>query len=310
MNAKPDGRWTGAGYAVAAYGWWGVVPAYWKLLGNVPALEIVAHRVLWSLLFTLPLVAGLGRLGELREVLRDRRRALALLGSGALIGLNWGIFIWAVGQGRIVETSFGYFLNPLVSIALGVALLGERMRRAQLVAVALAIAGVIVLGLGSGAAPWLPLSLAGSFALYGLVRKLTRVSSLVGLTVETGMLLPVALALVAQFELSGTSHFGAGDTRATLLLALSGAMTAMPLLWFARAARSLPLSTLGFFQYLAPTLAAILAVAFYGESFDHTRLVALSFIWAGIAVFSVDSLRSEGTAPAPMSPAVTASPPE
>jgi len=310
MKAKPDGRWTGAGYAVAAYGWWGFVPAYWKLLGNVPALEIVAHRVLWSLLFTLPLVAGLGRLGELREVLRDRRRGLALLGSGALIGLNWGIFIWAVGQGRIVETSFGYFLNPLVSIALGVALLGERMRRAQLVAVALAIAGVMVLGLGSGAAPWLPLSLAGSFALYGLVRKLTRVSSLVGLTVETGMMLPLALALVAKLELSGASHFGAGDTRATVLLALSGAMTAMPLLWFARAARSLPLSTLGFFQYLAPTLAAVLAVAFYGETFDHTRLIALGFIWAGIAVFSVDSLRSEGTAPAPMSPAVTAAPPE
>jgi chloramphenicol-sensitive protein RarD len=293
MKVAPHERWAGAGYAVAAYGWWGLVPAYWKLLGAVPPLEIVANRVLWSLLFTGPLVALLGRSSELGEVLRDRRRRLALCASGLLIALNWGIFIWAVGAGRIVETSFGYFLTPLVSIALGVALLGERVRRAQLGAIALAALGVAVLGVGSGTAPWLPLALALTFGLYGLLRKVTRVSSLVGLTIETALVVPAALAVLVAERLRGESHFAVGDLPTSLLLALSGAVTALPLLWFARAARRLPLSTLGLFQYLAPTLAALLAVGFYGEAFTQTRALALVCIWAGIGVFSLDSLRAE-----------------
>jgi chloramphenicol-sensitive protein RarD len=293
MKNEPSERWTGVGHAVAAYGWWGLVPAYWKLLGDVPPLEIVAHRVLWSLLFTGPLVVLLGRAGELLEVLRDRRRRLALVASGALIAANWGIFIWAVGQGRIVETSFGYFLTPLVSVALGVAFLGERLRAQQRVALGFAALGVLVLGVGAGTAPWIPLALAGSFGLYGLVRKVTRVSSLVGLTIETALVAPVALAILLGLGSRGESHFAAGNTRTTVLLLLSGAVTALPLLWFARAARRLPLSTLGLFQYLAPTLAALLAVAFYGEAFTEMRALALLCIWAGIAVFSIDSLRAE-----------------
>jgi len=299
----------GAGYAAAAYTWWGVMPAYWKLLASISPLEVVAHRVLWSLVFTVPLLLWLGRASELRSVLADRRRRWALLASGALIGLNWGMFIWAVGAGRIVEASFGYFLNPLVSIALGVALLGERMRRAQLVAVFLAIAGVCVLGFGSGTAPWLPLALAATFALYGLLRKVTLVSSLVGLTIETSLIAPLALGTLAFLARSGESHFGA-DARVTALLACSGVLTALPLLWFARAARSLPLSTLGFFQYLAPTLSALLAVIRYGESFDHVRGAALLFIWAGILVYSMDSLRSDRVEPAPVSVAPSAVPPK
>jgi chloramphenicol-sensitive protein RarD len=290
MSGQPDERWAGAGYAVAAYGWWGLAPAYWKLLVNVPALEVVASRVVWSLVFTVPLVLALGRRAELREVLRDRRRRLALCGSGALIALNWGIFIWAVGVGRIVETSFGYFLNPLVSIALGVAFLGEHMRRSQLAALALAALGVVVLGAGTGAAPWIPLALAGSFSLYGLLRKVTHVSSLVGLTIETALVAPVALAFLGWGNTHGESHVGA-DFRTSALLVLSGPITAFPLMWFARAARRLPLSTLGFFQYLAPTLSAVLAVAFYGESFGQARAVSLLLIWSGIAVFSLDSAR-------------------
>ncbi len=292
-KGESDESWSGAGYAAAAYVWWGLVPAYWKLFGDVPPLEIVAHRVLWSLAFTGPLVVLLGRRGELVEVLRDPRRRLALAASGALIALNWGIFIWAVGAGRIVETSFGYFLNPLVSVALGVALLGERLRPPQRAAIALAALGVVILGVGTGAAPWIPLALALTFGTYGLLRKVTRVSSLVGLTIETALVAPLALAAVAAFQARGVSHFAAGDGRSTALFLLSGVMTAFPLLWFARAARRLPLSTLGLFQYLAPTIAAVLAVVFYGETFDGIRALALSFIWAGIAVFSVDSLRAE-----------------
>jgi len=291
MKGQPEQRFSGAGYALAAYGWWGLAPAYWKLLAGVPALEVVASRVVWSLVFTVPLVLALGRAGELAEVLRDRRRRLALCGSGALIAVNWGIFIWAVGAGRIVETSFGYFLNPLVSIALGVAFLGEHMRRSQIWALALAALGVLVLGVDTGAAPWIPLALAGSFSLYGLLRKVTQVSSLVGLTIETALVAPVALALLGFGAAHGQSHFGA-DLRTSLLLALSGVITAFPLMWFARAARRLPLSTLGFFQYLAPTLSAVLAVAFYGESFGGARAVSLLLIWTGIAVFSLDSARA------------------
>jgi chloramphenicol-sensitive protein RarD len=292
-KTESEERWAGAGYAVAAYAWWGLVPAYWKLLGAVPPLEIVSHRVVWSLLFTGPLVALLGRSSELREVLRDRRRRLALCASGALIAVNWGIFIWAVGAGRIVETSFGYFLNPLVSVALGVAFLGERLRPPQIAALGFAALGVLVLGVGSGTTPWIPLALALTFALYGLVRKVTRVSSLVGLTIETALVAPVALATLLALGAKGESHFAAGDPRTTTLLVLSGAVTALPLLWFARAARRLPLSTLGLFQYLAPSLAALLAVSFYGESFSPTRALALLCIWAGIALFSLDSLRAE-----------------
>jgi chloramphenicol-sensitive protein RarD len=229
----------------------------------------------------------------LREVLRDRHRRLALCASGALIAVNWGIFIWAVGAGRIVETSFGYFLNPLVSVALGMAFLGERLRPPQIAALGLAALGVVVLGVGTGATPWIPLALAATFSLYGLVRKVTRVSSLVGLTIETALIAPVALAILFVLGERGESHFANGDTRTTVLLVLSGAMTAMPLLWFARAARRMPLSTLGLFQYLAPTLAALLAVGFYGEAFTQMRALALLFIWAGIAVFSIDSLRAE-----------------
>jgi chloramphenicol-sensitive protein RarD len=294
MRTMGDGesRWAGMGYALAAYGWWGVVPAYWKLFGAVPPFEIVAHRVVWSLLFALLWIGVLRRFAEVRAVLRDPRRALALCASGALIALNWSIFIWAVTAGRIVEASIGYYLNPLVSVGLGVLLLGERLRRAQVAAIACAGAGVAVLGLGSGAAPWIPLALAGTFALYGLVRKLTAVSSLVGLFVETAAATPFALALLVLLAQRGDNALVSGDARLRALIVGSGAMTALPLLWFARAARRLPLSTLGLFQYLAPTLSALLAVVAYGEPFDRTRAVALACIWLGIGVFSVDSLRA------------------
>jgi len=292
MSGDPGGRWAGAGYALAAYGWWGVLPAYWKLFGGLPPLEIVAHRVLWSLGFAALWVALLRRGDELRQVLRDPRRALALCASGALIGLNWSIFIWAVGAGRIVEASIGYYLNPLVSVGLGVALLGERLRRGQVAAIGLAALGVAVLGFGAGAAPWIPLVLAGTFALYGLVRKLTPVSSLVGLLIETAIVAPLALAALAVLARQGDSHFVGGDAQTRILLVLSGALTALPLLWFARAARSLPLSLLGLFQYLAPTLSALIAVIAFGEPLTLSRAVSLGFIWLGIAAFSLDSLRA------------------
>jgi chloramphenicol-sensitive protein RarD len=314
MKGNLAGRWSGAGWALAAYGWWGVVPAYWKLFGGVSPLELVAHRVVWSLVFAGFWAALLGRMPEVQQVLRDGQRLRALCASGALIALNWSIFIWAVTANRIVEASIGYYLNPLVSVGLGVALLGERLRRAQLVAIAFAALGVAVLGVGAGAAPWIPLVLACTFALYGLVRKVTPVSSLVGLLIETALVSPFALALLVWLARGGDDHLVSGDARTRVLLLLSGAMTALPLLWFARAARRLPLSALGLFQYLAPTLSAALAVIVYGEPLGRERALALALIWLGVAVFSLDSLRAAGVtrprSPRPEVRVPLAAPPE
>jgi chloramphenicol-sensitive protein RarD len=282
----------GPAFAVAAYTIWGVMPAYWKALAEIPPPEILANRVVWSLLFTLAVLVGLGRLREVREVLRDPRRRLALLASGVLIAVNWGIFIWAVSVGRLVEASFGYYLNPLVNVALGVLLLGERLRRPQQIAIGIAALGVIVLGVGSGAAPWLPLSLAASFGLYGLVRKLTPVSSLSGLTVETALLTPLSLGYLLVLAYTGEGHLGAAGLRTNALLVFSGVVTALPLIWFASAAKRLSFSTLGLFQYLAPTLSFLLAVAVYDEPFTPVRAFAFGCIWMAIALYTADSVRA------------------
>jgi chloramphenicol-sensitive protein RarD len=282
----------GSGFALAAYTIWGVMPAYWKELAAVPPPEILANRVVWSLLFTVALLAALGRLPEVREVLRDPRRRLALLASGVLIAVNWGIFIWAVSVGRLVEASFGYYLNPIVNVALGVLLLGERLRRLQQVAVGIAAFGVIVLGVGSGAAPWLPLALAASFGVYGLLRKLTPVSSLSGLTVETALLTPLSLGYLLLLGYTGEGHLGGAGLRTSALLVFSGVATALPLIWFASAAKRLSFSTLGLYQYLAPTLSFLLAVAVYDEPFTPVRAFAFGCIWAAIALYTADSVRA------------------
>jgi len=281
----------GAGFALAAYSLWGVLPAYWKALGNVTPAEILAHRVVWSLLFTLALVAALGRSQELRAALRSPRHRLALLASGSLIAINWGIFIWSVSVGRLVEASFGYYLNPLVNVGLGVLLLGERLSRVQRIAIGVAALGVLALGFGSGAAPWLPLSLAATFGLYGLVRKLTPVSSLAGLALETALLSPLALGYILVLGDTGEGHLGTADLRTSSLLVFSGVVTALPLIWFASAARRLSFSALGIFQYLSPTLSFLLAVLVYGEPFTRLRAFAFACIWIAVGLYSLDSWR-------------------
>jgi chloramphenicol-sensitive protein RarD len=282
---------SGAFYALAAYVLWGVLPAWWKALAHVPTADVLAHRVVWSLAFTMLVVVAARRLPELAGVLRDPRRRLALVASGLLIGANWGIFIWAVSVDRLVEASFGYYLTPLANVVLGLALLGERLTRAQLVAVAVASVGVVVLGVGLGHAPWLPLSLAGSFALYGLVRKLTAVSSLVGLTLETALLAPLALAWLGfEARVRGAPLFP-GDALTVAMLLLSGVVTAFPLIFFASAAKRLTLSTLGLFQYLAPTISFLLAVSIYGEPFTRVHAFAFGCIWLAIGLYALSSYR-------------------
>ena len=282
----------GALYAALAYGTWGVLPIYWKLLRGVPLLEVLAHRVIGTVIFTALLLAGLRQMPELKQALRSRRELLSLLASGTLIGVNWGVFIWAVGAGRILETSLGYYLNPLVNVLLGTLLLGERLRRAQVISVALAGAGVAVMVVSHGELPWISLALAGSFGLYGLLHKLTSVRPIAALAIETGALAPLALAYVCFRVDPAGGALVTGTTLESALLALAGPVTALPLLWFASAARRLRLSTLGLFQYVAPTLALLVAVFLYDESFTRAHAVAFLLIWSALALYSVDALQA------------------
>jgi chloramphenicol-sensitive protein RarD len=282
----------GALYAALAYGTWGVLPVYWKLLAGVPLAEVLAHRVFGTVLFTALLLAGLGQMPELGQALRSRRERLSLLASGALIAVNWGVFIGAVGAGRILETSLGYDLNPLVNVLLGTVFLRERLRRAQGISVALAGAGVLVLLVSHGKLPWIALALATSFGLYGLLHKLTRVRPIAALAIETGTLAPAALAYLCFATEPTGGALVTGSTLARTLLVLAGPITALPLLWFASAARRMRLSTLGLFQYLAPTLALLLAVFLYGEQFTRAHAIAFLLIWSALALYSLDALQS------------------
>jgi chloramphenicol-sensitive protein RarD len=282
----------GALYAALAYGMWGVLLVYWKMLAGVPLLEVLAHRVIGTVLFTALLLAALRQMPELGLALRSRRERLSLLASGILIALNWGVFIWAVGAGRIVETSLGYYLNPIVNVLLGTLFLGERLRRGQWIAVALAALGVLVMLVSHGKLPWIALTLAVTFGLYGLMHKLTRVRPIAALAIETGVLTPAALAYLGfATEPMGGALLTAGPLAQTLL-ALAGPVTALPLLWFASAARRLRLSTLGLFQYLAPTLALLLAVFLYGEPFTRAHGIAFVLIWSALALYSADALQA------------------
>jgi chloramphenicol-sensitive protein RarD len=282
----------GVVYALLAYGTWGVLPVYWKLLKSVPLAEVLAHRVAGTLVFTAALLAVLRRLPEVGEALRSARERRALLASGSLIAVNWGVFIWAVGAGRIVETSLGYYLNPIVNVLLGMLILRERLSRAQGIAACLAAAGVAVMLVSHARLPWIALVLATSFGLYGLMHKLSHARAIPALAIETGILTPLALGFLAF----GTHPPGGalidGSALARSLLLGAGPVTALPLLWFGSAARRLPLSTLGLFQYLAPTLALLLAVFLYGEPFTRAHALAFLLIWSALGLYSFDAFQA------------------
>jgi len=281
----------GLAYAIAAYAWWGVVPIYWKLLTHVPPLELTAHRALWCV----PIFGGLlwlrGRVPELRHRIRERKVRRAFLVSSALLALCWLTFVYAVETGRVLHVSLGYFINPIVSVLLGRIVLGERLRRLQWVAVALAAAGVAQLSTEAGELPWISLVLAFTFGLYGLARKTAPMDALPGSTLEVVIMLPFALACLIWVALTGDGHFSLVDPATDTLLLGTGIITAVPLLWFANGARRLPLSTIGFVQYLAPTGHFFLAVLVFGEAFSALHLRAFACIWAGVAVFSIEAWR-------------------
>jgi len=273
------------------------MPVYIKAVRAAPVLEVLCHRITWALVLLLLLCWWQRQLGPVRDALRSRRTLAVLAASTLFIAANWIVYIWAVFHGRVMEASLGYYINPLVNVLFGVFILGERLERPVKIAVAIAAAGVLWLAVHLGQVPWIPLTLATSFGLYGLMRKLAPVGALTGLTIETGLLVPLTAGYLAWAIASGRAAFLAGDRSLDLALLLAGPVTAFPLLLFAAAARRLPLSTLGFLQYLSPTLQFALAVFAYGESFDRTRAVAFVFIWTAVALFAAHSARARARVP-------------
>jgi chloramphenicol-sensitive protein RarD len=277
-------------YGIAAYGSWGLFPLYFKALAGVGPVEILAHRALWSFLLLAVLVALLGRWTELRRELQSGKLLLMLAASTLLIAVNWLVFIYAVASGQVLQSALAYFISPLVNVLLGMAFLRERLRPCQTLSMLLALAGVAVLAAFVGEAPWIALTLAITFALYGLMRKIMPVDGLVSLTVETLLMLPFALAWLGY--LAATRQEAPSSSGVLGLLLLTGPVTTVPLLFFGAAARQLRLSTLGILQYLSPTLQFLLAVVAFQEPFSTAQVVSFGCIWAAIALYTADSFRA------------------
>ena len=286
-----DERRTGVVAGLSAYLLWGLFPLYFPLLEPAGGLEIVAHRVAWSLLFVGLLLTVLRGWSQVRAAFTDGRTLLVLSGAAVLIVVNWLVFVFAVNSGHVVESSLGYFINPLVSVLLGVVVFRERLRRLQWVAVALAALAVVVLTVDYGHPPWIALALAGSFGLYGLMKKLVRVEAAPGLFVETALVFLPALVVIAVLEARGSAAFGHEGVGNAVLLALSGVATAVPLLLFAAAARRVPLSTVGLLQYVNPLMQLAIGVFVLGEPMPPARLVGFAIVWLALVVFTADTLR-------------------
>ena len=275
----------GLAYGLAAYLSWGLAPAYYRLI-HVPPAMILAHRIFWSVILLLPLVVRRRLWAEIAHALRDRRTLMTLIASTACITSNWYTFIYAVSVNKVMESSLGYYMNPLVVVLLGVIFLKERLRPWQIISLALAAAAVGILTIAQGRMPAITLILAVSFAGYGLLRKTVPAGAIVGLFIETLILLPLALGMIATDTARQGLHYTPGTYA---LLAGAGVVTAVPLIWFANAARRLRLATIGLLQYLTPTCSFLLAVAFFNEPFTHAQKAAFPMIWAALAIYTVDS---------------------
>lgn len=289
-TAVPNEEREGFLYAGGAYVIWGMLPLFFRLLHHVGPVEVVAQRIVWSLVLLLGILAFRRTLPAFAAVLRDRRIMLPLAASACFIACNWLVYIWAVHADHVVAASLGYFLNPLVNIMLGMIFLGERLRRMQLMAVAVAACGVAILAISALATLWISLALAFSFGFYGLVRKVTPVPAMQGLAAETIVLILPALGYLLWLGATGDLQFGA-DPGTTTLLILSGGVTATPLVLFALAAHRLPLATLGIMQYIAPILQFLTGVIIFGEPLSQGQMMSFGLIWVGLILFTVDSIR-------------------
>ncbi|MBT2643978.1 EamA family transporter RarD [Bacillus sp. ISL-41] len=278
-------------YAAFSYILWGVLPIYWKLLNHVNADEILANRVFWSFFFIAVILVlnkkwGLFT-GTLLGLAQNKKQFVALAVASMLISINWFMYIWAVNTDQMIEASLGYYINPLVSVLLGMVFLKERLSLLQYISFALAGIGVLIMTISYGQFPWIALTLAISFGLYGLAKKLIKVDSAVGLALETLVVMPLAAIYIGYLMIQGTNSLFAGSMSTTLLLAGAGAATAVPLLFFAKGAQRIPLATLGILQYIAPTLTLILGIFVYHETFSSVHLLAFTFIWSALILYSL-----------------------
>jgi chloramphenicol-sensitive protein RarD len=290
----------GIAAGLVAYLLWGIFPVYFKLVGDVPSLEVLGHRIVWALPFGALIIAWRGQWVEVWRALTHRRMLIGLTMAAACISLNWFVYVWAVQNDRIFDTSLGYYINPLIYVLAGVVFFRERLRRLQLIAVVLATIGVGVLTISGGTFPWVALSLAVLFTAYGIIRKRIVLGAMPGLFVETLLLLPAALMIFAWVDRASGISFGS-STEVTLLLLLAGPATVVPLLLFTVAARRLALSTVGFMQFLAPTLQFMTGV-YYGEALTTPHIVCFVLIWCAVTLFSMDVLRTSKEKPLPAEP--------
>ncbi|MFD4221051.1 EamA family transporter RarD [Streptomyces griseus] len=291
MKGKSEQR-AGLLYGVGAYGMWGLVPLFWPLLRPSGAIEILAHRMVWSLGVVAVALLVVRRWAWIAELARDPRKLGLIAVAAATITVNWGLYIWAVNNGQVVEASLGYFINPLVTIAMGVLLLGERLRPVQWVAVATGLAAVLVLAIGYGRPPWISLTLAFSFATYGLVKKKVNMGGLESLAAETAVLFVPALGFLLWLTATGESTFTYGGAGHGFLLAATGIVTAVPLICFGAAAIRVPLSTLGLLQYLAPVFQFGLGVLYFHESMPPERWAGFALVWLALSLLTWDALRT------------------
>ena len=278
----------GVWYAIGAYTIWGFFPIYWKWLEAIPALQVVAHRILWSCVVLFVLVLLSREWAAFRTAIRSTRTVALYTAAALAVAINWFVYIWAVSAGFIVQTALGYFINPLVSVLMAVVILRERLRRRQWLAIGLAAAGVLYLTVYYGAPPWIALALAASFGTYGLLKKTAPLGPLHGLMLETGILFLPALAVLVFEDHAGRGAFVHAGPLLTLLMIGAGPVTTLPLLWFAAAARRIPLSMMGMLQYINPTIQFLLGVLLYKEPFSRGQLVGFGLVWAALIVFGVD----------------------
>jgi chloramphenicol-sensitive protein RarD len=297
-NRTNEGVW----YAASAYVLWGMFPIYWKLLHHVPAPQLFSHRILWSFLWLSAVLAMTGQANIFRKAVFCRRVALTYIGAALLIGVNWLLYVWAVNAGFIVETSLGYFINPLLSVLIGVIFLRERLRIWQWLPIGLAAAGVLCLTCIHGSPPWIALILASTWATYGLLKKFAPLGSLQGLALETGILFVPVLIYLAYCEATGQGAFLHGGPYSDILLVGAGIVTTVPLFLFAVAVQRIPLSLVGILQYIAPTIQFLIGVLVYKEPFARPQLIGFGLVWLALVILGAESLLWRRCKPPPTPP--------
>lgn len=287
MNNK---KTAGVICAVVAYTLWGILPVYWKLLDSVFSIEILSNRIVWAFVFTVIIIAVTKQWDELKRIAKDKKQMFYIFIASVLISINWGLYIWAVNSGKIVDASLGYYINPLLAVVLGVLIFKEKLSYWTGAALAIASIGVIIKTVQYGKIPWISLGLAISFALYGAIKKSVKANSIVGLTLETAIVTPVAAAYIVSRHVTGLGAFETEGTLVILLLIGAGAVTAIPLLLFASGAKRLPLSLIGFTQYISPTISLIIGIFMYHEGFTAVDTIGFCFIWGALAIYSFSQI--------------------